>query len=297
MHRGQQNITHFLAGIGVSLSRLVPIVRCRGLFGRISLFRHPELGKVFVLNDEIQHVEAWAPLYHEPLVHLPASFVPHIKDVLILGGGTLYAASEALKYATLKRVVLVDHDPEVTRTVVQHYAHARACVSDPRFALLQQDAYSALSGFHNEFDLVINDGADLLNVRLRRRPEGSAPNLFSLMSNALKPKGVCADVIWRHIFERRRVVRTLSHLPLKCRVALSLVFLPEYHGVLHILSMWGKRTSQVSQLAAQPINREQSKWMRKPTLSPCMYYDPRFLPYYLYLPRYVKTALPIKKDA
>jgi spermidine synthase len=278
MRRKQRQISHFLDGIGISLARLVPIARCRGLFGQINLFRHPELGKVFVLNDEIQHVEAWAPLYHEPLVHLPTSFVPHVKDVLILGGGTLYAASEVLKYKTLKRVVLVDHDPEVTWTVVQHYAHAKACVNDTRFALLPRDAYSGLSGFHNEFDLIINDGADLLNVQLRRRHRGSVPNLFSLMSNALKPKGVCADVIWRHLFERRRVLRTLSHLPIKCRLALSLVFLPEYHGVLHMLSMWGKRSSLVSQLAAQPNNKEQTSWIRTPTLSPCMYYDPRFLP-------------------
>jgi len=124
MRKKQRKITHFFHGIGISLGNLELLARRRGAFGPVAVFRHPELGKIFVLNGEVQHVEAWAPLYHEPLVHLPATFVRTVTDALILGGGTLYAAAEVLKYRSVKRVVLLDHDPNVSQMASEHYEHA-----------------------------------------------------------------------------------------------------------------------------------------------------------------------------
>jgi spermidine synthase len=158
MQKKQRKIIHFFRGIGIALDQLTPVACRRGTYGRITLFRHPELGKVFVLNDEIQHVEAWAPLYHEPLVHLPASFVKEVKEVMIFGGGTLYAASEVLKYKSVERVTVFDHDPQVPETAAEYYSHARACLNDNRFTLVHEDAYSSVARFRNRFDLIINDG-------------------------------------------------------------------------------------------------------------------------------------------
>jgi spermidine synthase len=295
MDREERTITHFHDGIGVSLRHLTPLTFRHGAFGTIGVFRHPELGRVFILNDEIQHVEAWSPLYHEPLVHLAASFVGEVKDVLILGGGTLYAASEALKYNSVERVVVLDHDPFVTETVAQLYPHAKMCLKDDRFTLVHQDAYSAMSGIRDQFDLVINDGADLLAVKSSRRRIGPGWDAFSAMVRALKPNGVCADVVYRHLFERQRIQRTVERLRECARFALSLVFLPEYHGILHVLCIWGGKASSVTQSLVCPKNKEQLHWMKNPNSSLCTYFDPRFLPYYLYLPRYMKIPLKLKE--
>jgi spermidine synthase len=297
MQKGQRKITHFFQGIGVSLGRLTPIACRRGTFGRINIFRHPELGKVFVLNDEIQHVEAWAPLYHEPLVHLSAAFVREVKSVMILGGGTLYAASEVLKYRSVERVVVFDHDPQVSQTAAEFYSHAIACLNDSRFTLVHEDAYSSVARFQNQFDLIINDGADLISTQSPKRQGRCRSNMFFIMTQALKPTGVCADVIYRHVFERQRILRTAEQLQQGTRHALSLVFLPEYHGILHLLSIWGGGASSVTQTLDRPKNKEQLRWVKKPAISPCVYYDPRFLRYYLYLPRYLSSALEVKKRA
>jgi len=295
--RKNRKITHFFRGIGVALGQLTPVARRRGAFGLITVFRHPDLGKVFVLNGEIQHVEAWSPLYHEPLVHLPASFVGEVKDVLILGGGTLYAASESLKYKSVRRVVVLDHDPQVAKTAAEFYDHAKACFDDNRFRLVNDDAYSTIEQFRDQFDLIINDGADLISGKSLEYQGNSNSNLFAVMTKALKPTGVCADVIYRHIFERRRVLCTIARLQKRTRFALSLVFLPEYHGVLHVLSIWGKRSSFVTQTLIRPKNKEQHSWISRRKASPCVYYDPRFLRYYLYLPPYLKMAVAAKRKA
>ena len=295
--RRRTTISHFFHGIGVSLARLTPIAEDRGRFGEVRLFRHPELGKVFLLDDEIQHVEAWAPLYHEPLVHLGASFTKKIKNVLILGGGTLYAASEALKYDSVERVIVIDHNAVVARVAARHYSHAQRCLRDRRFSLIEGDAYATLPRLGRNWDLVINDGGDLLSLRRPARSTKRPLKLFSVMQAALAPSGVCVDVVYRHLFERKRTVRTLQILRRRGKVALSLVFLPEYHGVLHVLFMWGKRRSAVTQTPCRPANGEQLRWMNPQSGSPCLYYDPRFLEYYFYLPSYLKNALSPRRRA
>jgi spermidine synthase len=295
MLKKRRKITHFFGGIGIALDQLTLVACRRGAYGRITLFQHPELGKVFVLNGEIQHVEAWAPLYHEPLVHLPVSFVKEVKEVMIFGGGTLYAASEVLKYKSVERVIVFDHDPQVPEITAEYYSHARACFNDNRFTIVHEDAYSSVARFKNRFDLIINDGTDLISTKSPGHRARSRSNLFLTMTKALKPTGVCADVIYRHLFERQRILHTISHLQRSTRFALSLVFLPEYHGALHILSIWGGRASSVTQTLVRPKNKEQLCWVKNQSTSPCVYYDPRFLHYYLYLPPYLKTALAAKK--
>jgi len=217
--------------------------------------------------------------------------------VLILGGGTLFAAAEVLKYQSVRRVLLVDQDPRVTEVAGRHYAHAKQCLHDSRFQLVTRDAYAGLPSLGKQFDLVINDGADLLDIERPSGKKNASIDIFSSMQAVLKPKGVCSDVIQRHLFERQRILRTLRRLQHRSRVALSLVLLPEYHGVLHVLALWGNDSSAVSQSASRPVNREQRGWIRRPGSCPCVYYDPRFLGYFLYLPRYLKDALAIKKRA
>ena len=279
------SITHFLNGVGVALEGLETIAERRCRKYHLSLFRHSELGKVLVLDGDIQHVEAWSALYHETLVHLAASFVPVVKSVAILGGGSLFAALEVLKYTSAQRVLMFDHDPFVLETMAEFYPHARACMLDDRLEIQNRDAYLALERHQGEFDLVVNDAADLLTIDRNKTGRGA----FAKMARSLTTKGACADVIHRHVFEQRHVRRTIRKLR-TFRSAFSLIFIPEYHGVLHLLSIWGKQTCLISQTAKNPINREQRKWLSVPSSSPCVYFDPRFISYYLYLPPYFRKA-------
>lgn len=46
---------------------------------QIILYLHKNLGKILVINGEIQHIEFYQQFYHEQLVHLPIAFIPQIK--------------------------------------------------------------------------------------------------------------------------------------------------------------------------------------------------------------------------
>jgi len=250
----------------------------------VRLLKHRRLGLALVINGELQHVERWQSLYHEPLVHIPAAFVPDLNCALVLGGGSLFAAFELLRYSTIQRCTLVDHDPAVLELVSRHYQHAREVLVDPRFHYVEADALTYLEAQDSKFDLVVNDCVDLLAPTTRRA--GAA---FDLVRSACHPAGVCADLIYRHIWDRDHAAKTRDALVDQRHVALSLVAVPEYPGVLHTLVFWGG--PQVNQTATKSVNSEHLLWIENSKKRPALeFFDPDRLAFHLYLPPYFLTA-------
>jgi spermidine synthase len=272
--------------VSLCLSNLRTLRRFQTALHDVAIYRHPDLGRVLVLNGEIQHVEAWAPLYHEPLVHLPAAFVRRPRTALVIGGGSFFAARELLKYRSIKRVLMLDQDSQLLAEIGALYEHAAAVRSDHRLEIQTIEAFSSLTRIKERFDLVVNDSVDIW------RPKGT---IFVALAGLLNPSGVCSDVVYRHVFDDRSLNGTVRLLGSKFRTALSMVVVPEYPGVLHLLTIWSESAS-VKQTRQQPVNREQLTWTTSVSSNPCTYYDPRFLSYYLHLPRCVRDRLEVIKE-
>jgi len=244
---------------------------------RIILYQHPWLGKVLVINGEIQHIEEYQALYHEMLVHLPIAFIPIISEVLILGGGSLFAAYEVLKYSSVKNVILCDYDHEVIELMERHYPHARSVLNDTRFKFIEMDGNDYIKKTLHRFDLVINDC-----FNLSERSKATGESYYSLLSDLCTQNGLCVDIIYRHIFDRQTTIDALKLLQKENHAVFSLVTIPEYPGILHVETIWGKAHS-LSQSKRKTINQIQiaTKEMFK-------FYNPDYLSYYLYLPPYIK---------
>ncbi|MGJ4998808.1 hypothetical protein ACQR0Z_30585 [Bradyrhizobium sp. HKCCYLS3077] len=267
--------------LAVNFTNLERIEAIESHVQRIELYRHNNLGKILVINKEVQHVERWSSLYHEALVHIPSAFIREVRNVLILGGGSLFAASQALLYPTVRRCTLIDHDPAVLDLMARHYGHARAVMNDARFTHVNDDALEYLIRSEEKYDLVINDCFDVL-AEFRR----SSASPFKLMMDHVSPQGACADVIYRHIFEERHREETLTELSHLGSYALSLIAVPEYPGVLHLLACWGGK--HISQELRTTRNLVQRSWRRPGSNAALEYYNPQFLPHYLYLPPYLR---------
>jgi len=247
---------------------------------RIDLYRHPLLGGILVIDGEIQHVEHWQALYHEPLVHLPASFIKEIRDVLILGGGSLYAAAEALKYSSVRRCTLVDYDPRVIDLMSRHYHHATRVLDDGRFDYINCDAIEYLQMTDKSFDLIINDCFDSLLVS-----KAIGLPALDLMTRRLTSVGVCSDLIYRHIFEKEHLSGTRRALAKMAQYGISLLSVPDYPGVLHVLTFWGANICQNMRSPRNDIQKLWCKGMDRPDLQ---FFDPNFLSFHLYLPPYLR---------
>lgn len=260
--------------IGTVLRDLTEIETHQSAVQSIKLFHHTNLGKVLVIDGEVQHIEASSELYHEPLIHLPASFIPTVKSCLIIGGGSLYAAAEILKYKGIESVLLVDHDQTVVDLMRRHYHHARTVWNDNRFRLLEQDAVPyILDNQTPKFDLVINDCFDLNLLS-----ESLGTNLFIRLAALTNASGICADVTYRSVFfhdlqKTASMMRDASE-----NTKAGLICVPEYPGSMHVLTMWGG--------GVQTSNRLVNSELQSPDLSRFnfRFFDPRNLNFFLYLP-------------
>jgi hypothetical protein len=88
-------------------------------------------------------------------------------------------------------------------------------------------------------------------------------------------------MIYRDMLDTGYINTTLRALQDFGPVIGSLLFVPEYPGVLHALAMWG--SPALDQSARTPLNRVQLRWCSeaRPDLA---FYDPRNLAFHLYLP-------------
>jgi spermidine synthase len=267
----------------IRLKNLRIVERRNGPLQSVVLYRHKALGLVLTIDGELQHVEAWQALYHEPLIHLPASFVPTVQSVLILGGGDLFAAREALKYSSVSEVMLVEHDQNVIDLTKRYYGHAEGVLSDSRLTIKIADARTELLSRSRKFDLVVNDCFDLSALVSFESP-------YIALEARLTARGVCSDMIYRHVFEKKIVKRSLSKLSRCSRVVMSLMTIPEYPGALHLQTLWG-RNKHLTQSSRTTTNRIQRRFLETKRGIQFDYYDPRYRSYFLYVPPYIASAI------
>ncbi len=271
---------HEKENVSLHLSDLSLVEKRSSNLQDISVCFHPDLGKVLIINDEIQHVENWMPYYHESIVHIPMMFISTPKNVLILGGGDLFAAYEVLKYTSIENVVVCDYDKNVVELTKKHYQHANKVFDDERFQLIIKDARLYINESHRKFDLIIDDCFDLVNAY-------STSDIFDKLRAMLTDDGVCSSLVYRHIFHKQTMKKTISRLITNHKTVLSLVTVPEYPGILHLLTMWGKSRNLTQNLKTSANLTHNSPIF----LESCNLFNSKFCNFYLYLPPYVRDIL------
>lgn len=245
-------------------------------YHHIVLLNHKMLGKVLIIDNEIHHIEKYNFYYHEMMVHLPMAFLPNCNSVLILGGGSLFAAKECLKYPYIKDVFLCDHDEAVIQTIKKYYQHSNTVCDDKRFHIIYEDAIKFLSQSKTYFDIIINDCFNLIELN-------NHINVYELLKNHLTQSGICADVIYKHIYCKETNTKTIELINRQFQYHIfSLISVPEYPGFLFLLTIFGKNVN-LTQEASHNLNLFQ---LENEHLFE--YYCPRFIGYYTYLPRFIK---------
>src|SRR6185437_12904090 len=101
--------------------------------------------------------------YAEMLTHVPMFEHGKVKRVMIVGGGDLSIADEALKHRGVKEVVLVDIDGRVVELCREHFAEINArAFKDRRLKIEIADAFEYLGRPESKgrFDLIVADRPD-----------------------------------------------------------------------------------------------------------------------------------------
>ncbi|MBN2375442.1 MAG: methyltransferase domain-containing protein [Sedimentisphaerales bacterium] len=157
-------------------------------FQEMSIVESSTYGKALVLDGKWQSCTGDEFLYHEPLVHAGAVHHRGPEKVLVLGGGEGATVREALKWKTVKKVVMVDIDGEVVEACKKYLPEMhQGAFDDPRTELVIGDALNYLDNSESEWDLIISDLSDPIE-------EGPSFMLFTKeyfekCRRALKPNG------------------------------------------------------------------------------------------------------------
>ena len=109
--------------------------------------------------------------YHESLVHPLLSIPGKRENILILGGGDGLAVREILKYDDVKRIDLVDIDPEMTYLGQHLYQLAKLnqnSLNNKRVHIYNQDAFTFINQAGILYDRVIIDMPDPHNEAINK---------------------------------------------------------------------------------------------------------------------------------
>lgn len=129
--------------------------------------------------------------YHEMLV-FPSLFAINAenKHVLILGGGDGLAAREVLKDTRVKKVVLVELDPEIIHLAKQNSSFRKInnnSLWDSRLTVVIGDAFHYIRKCQERFDVIIADFPDPHDEQISRL---YSQEFYQLIRKTLKNKGV-----------------------------------------------------------------------------------------------------------
>ena len=217
-----------------------PIVEEKSPFQRIKIFDSVANGRVMVLDDIVQITTRDESAYAEMLTHLPLLEHGSASRVMIVGGGDLSIADEALKHKGVKEVVLVDIDGRVVELCRKHFGEINAkAFKDKRLKIEIADAFEYLGrpASKGRFDLIVADRPD---------PVGPGKALFGetfydRVKAALKPGGFATFQTGVPFYQPWEITEALSELrQFFPQSGLYLTVVPSYIGGFMALSWAGK---------------------------------------------------------
>src|SRR3984885_12589582 len=140
-----------------------PLADEKSKYQHIKIFDTPNNGRVMTLDDIVQITTRDESAYAEMLTHLPILEHGKTERVMIVGGGDLSIADEALKHKGVKEVVLVDIDGRVVELCREHFPEINAkAFKDTRLKIEIADAFEYLGRPQSKarFDLIVADRPD-----------------------------------------------------------------------------------------------------------------------------------------
>ena len=158
-------------------------------YQQIDIFETPEFGRVLVLDGNVMLTERDEFIYDEMITHVPMAVHSGIRDILVIGAGDGGVVRELTRYDRVRRIDLVEMDPQVVEAC-REFLPGNACRMDARRVHIYfENALRFIRSRENAYDLIIVDSTD---------PFGPSEGLFTRefygrCFNALRPDGIMVN--------------------------------------------------------------------------------------------------------
>ncbi len=129
-------------------------------FQAIDVFESNTFGRFFTLDGLIMLTEKDEFIYHDMIVHVPMAVHPHVKRVLVIGGGDGGTVRELTRYAGVEQIDIVEIDKMVVEICKEYFPITASKYDDPRVTLYFEDGLKFVRDKENQYDLIIVDSTD-----------------------------------------------------------------------------------------------------------------------------------------
>ena len=257
-------------------------------YQHIRIFDTVANGRVMTLDDIVQITDRDESAYADMLTHLPMLEHGKVERVMIVGGGDLSIADEALKHKHVKEVVLVDIDGRVVELCKKLFGGVNAkAFKDKRMKVEVADAFEYLGrkSSKNRFDLIIADRPD---------PVGPGKALFGQtfydrVKGALKKGGYATFQTGVPFYQPWEITEALTELAqFFPKSGLYLTVVPTYIGGFMALS-WASKGGKA--LGRPAGIQKAAKAYRRAKLK-TDYYNPEVHAAAFALPQWIKKLVP-----
>jgi spermidine synthase len=257
-------------------------------YQHIRIFDTVANGRVMTLDDIVQITSRDESAYADMLTHLPILEHGKVQRVMIVGGGDLSIADEALKHPGVKEVVLVDIDGRVIELCKTLFGEINAkAFKDKRMTIEVADAFEYLGrkSSKNRFDLIIADRPD---------PVGPGKALFGetfydRVKGALKKGGYATFQTGVPFYQPWEITEALQELAAFFpRSGLYLTVVPTYIGGFMALS-WASKGGKP--LGTEKGIKRAAKAYKKARLK-TDYYNPEIHAAAFALPQWIRKLVP-----
>ncbi len=129
-------------------------------FQRIDVFESDEFGRFVTSDGSVIFSEKDEFTYDEMIVHVPMAVHPHVKKVLVIGGGDGGVARELSYYEEIEEIDVVEPDELFVQVCKEFFPDNARGLEDERVKIYYRDGLRFLRRKENEYDLIINDSTN-----------------------------------------------------------------------------------------------------------------------------------------
>ncbi len=253
----------------------------RSEYQQIDIFDTPEFGRVLSLDGNVMLTERDEFIYDEMITHVPMAVHPNIRDVLVIGAGDGGVVRELARYENIRRIDLVEMDPQVIEAC-RVWLPENACrLDDSRVHIYFDNALRFIRRRTDAYDLIIVDSTD---------PFGPSEGYFTrefygICFNALHDDGIMVNQQGSPFYKQDAEAMQRSHKRIVSTFPISRVYqahIPTYAAGYWLFGFASKKYHPIDDLCAE-------KWLAHNLKT--KYYTTKLHVGAFYLPAFLETML------
>ena len=253
----------------------------RSEYQQIDIFDTPEFGRVLSLDGNVMLTERDEFIYDEMITHVPMAVHPNIRDVLVIGAGDGGVVRELARYENIRRIDLVEIDPQVIEAC-RVWLPENACrLDDSRVHIYFDNALRFIRRRTDAYDLIIVDSTD---------PFGPSEGYFTrefygICYNALHDDGIMVNQQGSPFYKQDAEAMQRSHKRIVSTFPISRVYqahIPTYAAGYWLFGFASKKYHPIDDLCAE-------KWLAHNLKT--KYYTTKLHVGAFYLPAFLETML------